>query len=149
VNPLNLNRPGREEAMKKKKHRFDNTDSVHCLTFTSYYCPTEIFHYAFDISRYRQRKEEMEEACKKLSISNRVKATMNLEFVAYDMLHFGFSMGYLIGQMYNIKDRTHLPALKKLFSKITNKENPSVKEKRSTGEKGLLPYLPRERRTTP
>lgn len=123
---------------KEKKPKF--TDKGRCSIFTSYYCPHEIFSLAFKLSEYNKRKKETEEACKKLSVDNRVTATMGLEFMAYDMLGFGFSMGYVMGQLYNIKDREHFPILKKLFKAHL------VAEERKQKERKLLPYFPREKK---
>jgi len=121
--------------MKKKKLKVKPTILGHCCCFTSYYCPSEIFSLAFKVSEYDQRKKEIQEACKKLSVKNRVTAVMNHEFSAYKMLEFGFSMGYIMGQLYNIKDREHLPVLKKFF------KSRLVAEERKQAERRGVPYI--------
>jgi hypothetical protein len=109
----------------------------HCSIFTSYFCPEEIHSSAFEFSKYDQRKKETEEACKK-SVDSQVTGTMNLEFMAYDMLHFGFCMGYVMGELYNIKDRKHLPVLRRFFRKHLLSED--VIERKKAERKGL-PYV--------
>jgi hypothetical protein len=108
-----------------------------CSMFTSYYCPPEIFSLAFKIIGYDKRKEEIQEACKKLSVNNQVRTTMNHEFSAYNMLEFGFSMGYVMGQLFNVKDRKHLPVLTNLFKKQISE---NILARKKTERKGL-PYI--------
>jgi len=123
--------------MKKKIKEWKPTPTLRgrCSMFTSYYCPEEIFALAFKLCKYDQRKKEIENACKKLSVNNKVTTVMNHEFSAYDMLHFGFSMGFIMGQHYNIKDREHLPKLKNLFFNTLHRT-----ERRKAERKGL-PYI--------
>ncbi len=123
--------------MKKKEKEFKPEPTIlgRCSMFTSWYCPSEIFYLAFKLSEYDQHKKEIEEACKKLSIRNQVTAVMRHEFSAYGMLEIGFSMGYIMGQHYNIKDREHLPKLRKLFFDSLNHT-----ERRAAEKKGL-PYI--------
>jgi hypothetical protein len=120
---------------ENKEKKLELTYKGHYSSFTSYYCPEEIFTFAFKFSEYDRRKKEVEKACKKLSVNKRVTLEMNLEFVAYDMLHFGFCMGYVMGQFYNIKDRQYLPKLKKLF-----KAHLMTEEQKQAERKGL-PYI--------
>ena len=125
------------KTMKESRpsRKLELTDAGHCCAFTSYYMPQELFSFAFEFSEYYQKKKEIERACKKLSISKRVTAVINHEFTAYNMLHIGFSMGYVMGQFYNVKDREHLPVIKRLF-----KEHLVNAEQREAEKKGV-PYL--------
>ena len=124
----------REDAMKREK-KLNPTDVGCCTIFTSYYCPAEIFDLADKLSKFDERKEEIEEICKELPVKDRVTAVMNHEFSAHAMFYVGFSMGFLMGQNYGIKDRELLPRLKKLFfDTITQTE-------RKAAEKKGVPYI--------
>jgi hypothetical protein len=115
--------------------KFGLSGTGHCCAFTSYYMPQELFSFAFDFCKYGQNKKNIEKACKKLSARNQVIAKLNHEFSAYRMLEFGFSMGYVMGQLYNVKDRKHLPVIKRLFKEHL------VNAEQGEAEKKGVPYL--------
>jgi hypothetical protein len=116
-----------------KKHT--PTMEGRCSMFLSYYCPSEIFNLMFRLSEYERMKRETAKASKKLTLMRGVRVRMNFEFIAYAMAEIGFSMGYVMGQHYNIKDREHLPVLKKLFFDSLN-----CTDRREAERKGL-PYI--------
>jgi hypothetical protein len=128
---------GKENPMKKKvKTGFPLSDLGHCSAFTNY-CPKKVWSFIFQLAHTDNTKKEAEKACKDLSENNRGIVRRNLTFTASETACVAFSMGYVMGQLYNVKDREHLPVLRKLFKKQLISE---VVE-RKKGERKSLPYI--------
>lgn len=124
--------------MKKKvKTGFPLSDFGHCAAFMGY-CPKKIWSFIFQLAHTDRTKKEAEKACKDLNENNLGIVKRNLTFTASETAYVAFSMGYIMGELYNIKDREHLPVLRRLFKKQLISK---VIIKRKKAERKSLPYI--------
>jgi len=99
------------------------------------YCPQRVWNFIFQLAHTDKTKKEAEKACKDLSENNRGIVKRNLTFTASETAYVAFSMGYVMGQLYNVKDREHLPVIKRLFKEHL------VNAERRASERKSLPYI--------
>jgi len=119
---------------KKAKTELGFSDFGHCAAFINY-CPQRVWNFIFELAHTDKTKKEAEKACKDLNENNRGIVKRNLTFTASETAYVAFSMGYVMGQLYNVKDREHLPVIKRLF-----KEHLVNAERKEAERKGL-PYI--------
>jgi hypothetical protein len=129
--------------MKKKEKEIKLSDLGNCTAFASY-CPKHIWNLIFKLAVSHSMSKELQNACKDLDTNERGAINGYVNFSTNSAACVGFSMGYVMGQLYNVKDGKYLPKVKAIFKKHLS---PTVVN-RAAGEKRNLPFLPerKERR---
>lgn len=95
-----------------------------CGHFFSQMHSLELWSEVYRLIGYEKKKERIEKVCAKLTLDDRVEAYMQLEFVAQEMASVAFSIGYVMGQLYDVKDRQYFNQIKEFVTK------------------NILPYVP-------
>lgn len=118
----------RERAAMEEEQKKYHEMQFNCSFFISQMWSNKLWEEINRITRYEERKKAVEEAFDK---GDKCGAYMQVEFTAYDFKKIAFSIGYVMGQLYNVRDRKYYNPIKKFVMKNLL---------------ASLPYLPRERK---